>query len=157
MATEWFSGAGDRYEFKDILKFVKQHSSRDGIVYIGCDSFVEKKCCTFSTAICLAQAEGQSGGRYFIKRTKTEASSFASLLQRITAEVERSISTGMAVLEHHPQAKIELHLDVSDAQLENKTSKFADMMIGYARGNGFECKIKPQAFAASSVADKHSK
>jgi len=31
------------------------------------------------------------------------------------------------------------------------------MMIGYARGNGFECKIKPQAFAASSVADKHSK
>ncbi len=155
--TEWFSGAGERYDFNDILKFVKQHTSKNGIVYIGCDSFIDKKQCTFSTAICLAKAEGQLGGRYFIKRTKIDASVHATLLQRITAEVERSISTGMRVLEHHPHAKIELHLDVSDASSENKTSKIADMMIGYAKGSGFECKIKPQAFAASSVADKHSK
>lgn len=157
MVTEWFSGAGERYDFNDVLKFVKQHTNKNGVVYIGCDSFIEKKLCTFSTAICLAKAEGQSGGRYFIKRTKIEANVYATLLQRITAEVERSISTGMKVLEHHPQAKIELHLDVSKSELENKTSKFADMMIGYAKGSGFECKVKPQAFAASCVADKHSK
>ena len=34
---------------------------------------------------------------------------------------------------------------------------FADMMIGYAKGVGFPCKVKPDAFAATSVADKHNK
>jgi predicted RNase H-related nuclease YkuK (DUF458 family) len=155
--SEWFSGSGERVEFEDILNFVKQHSNKNGIVYVGCDSFMQKSDCTFSTAICLCHAENQAGGRYFVKRTKFEASKFKTLIQRITAEVEDSISTGMRLLEYHPQAKIELHLDVSSSDRETKTSKFADMMIGYARGSGFDCKIKPQAFAASSVADKHSK
>ena len=31
------------------------------------------------------------------------------------------------------------------------------MLIGYAKGVGFKCKVKPNAFAASSIADKHSK
>jgi len=155
--SEWFSGSGERVSFEDILKFVKLHSNNNGMVYVGCDSFLEKHMCTFSTAICLCHADNQEGGRYFIKRHKVRSDHFASLLQRITAEVQDSIFTGMKLLEHHPQAKIELHLDVSSPDKENKTSKFADMMIGYAKGSGFDCKIKPQAFAASSVADKHSK
>ena len=49
------------------------------------------------------------------------------------------------------------HLDVSSSEKDTKTSKFSDMLIGYAKGSGFECKVKPLAFAASSVADRHSK
>jgi len=30
-------------------------------------------------------------------------------------------------------------------------------LVGYAKGSGFECKVKPDAFAASTIADKHSK
>ena len=63
----------------------------------------------------------------------------------------------MKILELYPEAKIELHLDVSNTNKESKTSKFADMLIGYAKGSGFDCKIKPEAFAAYCVADKHSK
>jgi len=31
------------------------------------------------------------------------------------------------------------------------------MLIGYVKGSGYECRIKPDAFAAASIADKHSK
>ena len=42
---------------------------------------------------------------------------------------------------------------------ENKegTSHLAKMLVGYVRGSGYVCKIKPHAFAAASIADKHSK
>ena len=56
-----------------------------------------------------------------------------------------------------PTAKIELHLDISPAHKNNGTSNISDMLTGYARASGFECKIKPDAWASQSVADKHSK
>ena len=33
----------------------------------------------------------------------------------------------------------------------------AKMLVGYVKGSGYECKTKPHAFAAASIADKHSK
>ena len=60
-------------------------------------------------------------------------------------------------MEYCPTIKVELHLDVSKSDRGEKTSKFSDMLIGYAKGSGFECIVKPDAFAATSVADKHSK
>ena len=56
-----------------------------------------------------------------------------------------------------PEATIEIHLDISSSDKGEKTSSYADMLIGYAKGVGFECKVKPESFAASSIADKHSK
>ena len=52
---------------------------------------------------------------------------------------------------------IELHLDISASDKKEATSRFSDMLVGYAKGVGFPCKIKPDAFAATSVADKHNK
>lgn len=155
--AEWFTGSGDRLAFEEIIKIVEDHSKKNGIIYIGSDSFLQKKQCIFSTAICLHKAEGQIGGRYFVKRNKFNASKFSTLMVRIMAEVQNSIDVGMKLLHHCPQIKIELHLDVSSSSKNTKTSKFSDTLIGYAMGSGFDCKIKPQAFAASSIADKHSK
>ena len=131
---EWFTGAGDRISFEEMLDIITEHSAEEGVVYIGSDSMVQKQKCIFCTAICLLGDTKQSN-RYFIRRTKSEAGEFKTLLQRITTEVQ----------------------DVSDSNKESRTSKFADMLIGYAKGSGFDCKIKPEAFAAYCVADKHSK
>jgi uncharacterized protein len=154
--NDWFTGSGDRISFEDIIKIVIEHSEATGTVYIGSDSMVQKQKCVFCTAICLLGPTEQSN-RYFIKRTKSDAKEFKTLLQRITAEVQNSIDMGLRLLEYCPTIKIELHLDVSNTNKESKTSKFADMLIGYAKGSGFDCKIKPDAFAAYCVADKHSK
>tara|TARA_R100000008_G_C3486667_1_gene116578 strand:- start:151 stop:621 length:471 start_codon:yes stop_codon:yes gene_type:complete len=155
--SEWFSGSGEVISFEDIVEIVKEHSESNGVVYVGSDSFLHKKQCVFSTAICLREAQGQSGGRYFIKRNKFKSNKFNILMTRITKEVQNSIDVGIKLLSCCPKVNIELHLDISDSDKNTKTSKFSDMLIGYARGNGFDCKIKPLAFAASSVADRHSK
>ena len=52
---------------------------------------------------------------------------------------------------------IELHLDVSPFAAKEGTSKFSEMLKGYVQGYGFECKLKPNAWASQSVADRHSK
>lgn len=153
---QWFTGSGDRISFEEILDVILEHSMGDGTVYIGSDSMIQKQKCIFCTAICLLGDTKQSN-RYFICRTKSDAKEFKTLLQRITLEVQNSIDMGMKLLEFCPTVKIELHLDVSETSKESKTSKFADMLIGYAKGSGFDCKIKPEAFAAYCVADKHSK
>ena len=155
--ADWFTGAGNPISFEEIINIVKTHSDRNGIVYVGSDSFVEKDDCIFSTAICLWKGDSQSGGRYFIKRNRLDNKQYTTLMQRITSEVQKSIDVGLKILAYCPQVKIELHLDISESDKNTKTSKFADMLVGYAKGIGFDCKIKPQAFAASSVADKHSK
>jgi predicted RNase H-related nuclease YkuK (DUF458 family) len=152
----WFTGSGDRISFEKILEIIMQHSQEDGTVYIGSDSMLQKQKCVFCTAICLL-GETKQSNRYFIRRTKSDAKEFKTLLQRITSEVQQSIDMGMRLLEFCPTINIELHLDVSNSNKESKTSKFADMLIGYANGSGFDCKIKPEAFAAYCVADKHSK
>lgn len=153
---EWFTGAGDRISFEEILEIVNDHSLSDGTVYIGSDSMLQRDKCILCTAICLLGDTEQSN-RYFVRRAKQDAKEFKTLLQRITAEVQNSIDMGMKLLEFCPTIKIELHLDVSNSDKESKTSKFADMLIGYAKGSGFDCKVKPEAFAAYCVADKHSK
>ena len=151
MADDWFTGAGNYVTFEEIMTSVKKHSRSGGTVYIGSDSFLHKRECVFSTAICLRNASGQKGGRYFIKRTLFEAEKFSILMVRIMAEVQNSIDVGIRVLHYCPKINIELHLDVSSSKKNTKTSKFSDMLIGYTKGNGFD------AFAASSIADKHSK
>jgi predicted RNase H-related nuclease YkuK (DUF458 family) len=153
---KWYTGAGERISFEEILEIIKEHSDEEGTIYIGSDSMIQKRKCVFCTAICLLGDTKQSN-RYFIRRTKTNSEEFKTLLQRIMTEVQNSIDMGMKILELYPEAKIELHLDVSNTNKESKTSKFADMLVGYAKGSGFDCKIKPEAFAAYCVADKHSK
>ena len=52
---------------------------------------------------------------------------------------------------------IELHLDVSPFGLNNGTSKYSDMLKGYVQGYGIDYRLKPDAWASQTVADKHSK
>ena len=155
--NKWSTGSGEEISFEEILDIIGDHAAHNGEISVGTDSFLKKKECIFSTAICLYGADNQTGGRYFVKRNKIKKSTYKTLVQRITEEVQRSIEIGFKILEVHPVIDIELHLDVSESGKDKKTSKFSDMLVGYATGAGFECKVKPYAFAAASVADKHSK
>jgi len=152
----WNSGSGKEVEFENILEEIKKHSNDNGNIFIGCDSQIIKDRCVFSTVICLHGADNQEGGYYFFKREKREKNSFPTMLMRLTKEVEKSIEMGCKILEINPDVNIEIHIDAS-AKKEEKTSKFSDMLMGYAKGAGFSCKIKPDAWASNSIADKHSK
>jgi hypothetical protein len=79
------------------------------------------------------------------------------LVTRILAETERTIRIAHDIAHLFPDIKMEVHVDVSNTDRQNATSNLASMIVGYVTGNGFDCKVKPEAFAAASVADKHSK
>ena len=72
-------------------------------------------------------------------------------------EAEQTIYLAQKISEQIKNVKLELHLDVSNTDKGEGTSYLAKMLIGYVNGSGFECKVKPDAFAAASIADKHSK
>ena len=154
---EWRTGGGEEISFDDIVETIVNHHRNNGKISVGSDSFIKKDDCIFSTAICLYDADQQSGGRYFVKKNKLKKKSFPNLLQRVLTETQRSVELGVYLLKHVPTLDIEIHLDISGADKKKRTSKFAEMLTGYAKGAGFKYKIKPDAFAAQTVADKHSK
>jgi len=153
----WYNSDSKEFILRDIINITKLHSQNNGKIYIGTDSFINKSKCVFATAICLHGADKQVGGKYFFRRVSFEREKFSELVYRITHEVQQSIEIALVVAALVPDAEIELHLDISPANKQNGTSQFADMLTGFARGSGFNYKIKPNAWASQSVADKHSK
>jgi len=154
----WHTGAGEKIEYEDILKVVRAHAEDGGTIHIGTDSFIrKKKKCTFSTVIALHNLEEKKGGKYFYYKENVDPRSFASMMYRITTEVQKSIVLACKLVEDIPDASIELHMDISPKHAGEGTSPLADSLTGQARGMGFDYRIKPDAFAASCIADKHSK
>jgi hypothetical protein len=152
---EWHTGSGKQLGFREILNKILKHHTNNGTIFIGTDSFSEKKACVFATSVVLLGADGQKGGRYFIKKEKVTKP--VSFYNRILQEAERSIELALKITEIFPDLDLEVHLDISAEDKNEKTSPMAKMLMGYTIGSGFKCKIKPNSFAATSVADKHSK
>ncbi|HBY70187.1 MAG TPA: hypothetical protein DEG69_21990 [Flavobacteriaceae bacterium] len=153
----WFTGAGEQIAYEDIIEIIAKHTINNGKVFIGTDSFNLKTKTVFANAICLHGAINARGGRYFIRKTSVSSKNFPNLVTRMLSEVEKTIEIALDISNKVVEADIELHLDISASSKNNGTSRFAELLTGYAKSTGFECKIKPYAFAAASVADKHSK
>jgi len=155
--TIWNTGSNTKIDYNSIILQIKEHSNINGTVYIGTDSFFIKDKCIFSTAICLYGADNQQGGRYFFTKTSLNRNQFPELSIRMIKEAENTIALANNIVEQIDGVKLELHLDISPQENKEGTSHLASMLVGYVKGSGFECKTKPYAFAAASIADKHSK
>ena len=154
--SAWYTGSGYEIEYEELLKLIEGHVGNQGKIYIGTDSFLNKDKCVFATAICFHKG-GLQGGRYFFQRNIAKAKQFKALLARILAEVEKTIFFASKIHEAYPDADIELHLDIGASTAKGETAKYSDMLTGFARATGFVCKVKPESWASSSIADKHSK
>tara|TARA_B100000902_G_C27148451_1_gene832404 strand:+ start:454 stop:939 length:486 start_codon:yes stop_codon:yes gene_type:complete len=154
---KWITGSGSEIDFYKILQILKKHIIKGSRIFIGTDSFISNDKVCFASAICLYG--GDLPGRYFFSRENETSKKFEILVSRITEEVRRSIEIGCLLMEEYnfSSSSIELHLDVSPFSAGMATSKFSDMLKGYVQGYGFNCRLKPEAWASQSIADKHSK
>ncbi len=152
----WISGSGDKKEFSEIVEVIKNSIANGSKIFIGTDSFKTKNKVNFATALCLF---GGDTSRYFFARDYVPKNKYDVLVTRITEEVRRSVELAEYIMntENVKAENIELHVDISPFNLKNGTSKFSDMLKGYVTGAGFECRIKPDAWASQTVADRHSK
>tara|TARA_R110000824_G_scaffold40667_2_gene121650 strand:+ start:5636 stop:6121 length:486 start_codon:yes stop_codon:yes gene_type:complete len=153
----WFAGIGSEVNFEEIIKTIKKSLEKGSKIFIGTDSFVTREQVKFATAICLHG--GAQKGRYFFTKEYTPDKPYKILVSRITEEVSRSVEMAEFLMNEHniSPSFIELHIDVSPFGTKNGTSKFSEMLRGYVAGAGFECRVKPDAWASQTVADKHSK
>jgi len=153
----WYTGSRNKIKFKEIASVVKESIIKGATVYIGSDSFVSQGIVCFATTICLHG--NNTIGRYFFFKEDLNPAVYTNLVTRITEETRRSIKIAELLMNDHDinPSNIEVHLDVSPFTSNNGTSKHSEMLKGYVSGYGLECKLKPNAWASQTVADKHSK
>lgn len=154
---KWVTGGNENIDFYDLLKHTRQYVRDGAKIFIGSDSFISKQKVCFASAVCLHGSD--NGGRYFFYKEILPKHHFSSLVARITEETRRSIEIACLFMDEYgidPQ-NIELHLDVSPFGTNNGTSKYSDMLKGYVQGYGVDYRLKPDAWASQTIADKHSK
>ena len=140
----------------EAMKFVQSQPERFYKIIVGTDSETSNPV-SLVTAVTVWRVG--NGAIHFW--TKAEEKNFHSLRERITQETINSITLAQE-LRSHLQELLgdeffwdgnEIHVDVG----ENGPSKnLIDMIKGMIKGYNFTPVIKPYAFGASTVADRHT-
>lgn len=142
--------------FADILQFASRHPDDEYSLIIGTDSQLKEnrgEIC-FVTAL-IVHRKGK-GGRFFYLRELESMT--RSLRQRIFYETSRSLMLASQIMdllaESEHEFNIEIHLDVGN---NGATKDMIKEVVGMVVGSGFDARIKPDSYGASSVADKFTK
>ncbi len=148
---------------EDLLNFVGNSPSKKYRVIIGTDSNgrqSQEKPTEFITAI-VAHRVGH-GGRYWWAKTKDRQ--YYPLQGRIYREADLSVQVGRNLLDtlqkklgtvysDEDRPHIEIHTDIGRY---GQTRDMIKEVVGMIQGNGFEARIKPEAYGAAIVADRHT-
>ncbi|MCD5396097.1 MAG: ribonuclease H-like YkuK family protein [Candidatus Pacebacteria bacterium] len=146
---------------KEIFSFMKDEPEKEYEIVVGCDSSSGQNP-YFPVAIVILRKK--AGGRFFLKKIKYHKKKFYNLHQRILEEIYLSCQLALLLKERierqikilKPELNYEFKYIHADVGENGVTKDMIKEVIGLIRGNGFEAKIKPEAFAASVVADRFS-
>lgn len=138
----------------DILEFIAEDTEGKYAIVVGTDSEELKKTAEFVSVVTVHRIGKH--GRYFWNKKRgikvfdrhdrilKEAFFSLELAQRLV-EVLRQKLNGMFY-------EFEIHLDIGH---NGPTKQMIQEIVGMITGNGFTAKIKPEAYAATKVADRH--
>ncbi|MBO8127818.1 MAG: ribonuclease H-like YkuK family protein [Peptococcaceae bacterium] len=140
---------------KDIMGYITGLPSSSYKIIVGSDSQVMKGKTCFITAV-IVHRLGKGARYYYRKRSHRK---IKSLRQKIFFETALSLELGGQIAKRfaetgHDDLKVEIHIDVGT---HGETKNLIREVVGMVTGSGFQAKIKPEAYGASSVADKHTK
>ena len=139
-----------------VVKFVKKEPQRFYKIIIGTDSEASSPA-SLVTAVTIWRVG--NGAIHFW--TKSEEKKFATLRDRIWQEAINSITLAQEV-RSRLQAVLgdeffwdgnEVHVDIGE---NGPTRELIDGVVGMIKGYNFQPVIKPYAFGASTVADRHT-
>lgn len=169
--NEWIfkNKTNNKMTFEDVInnirEFVKKDPTAKYVLSIGTDSQVGSKTC-FVTAVIIHRV-GKGAWACWrkqimnrpIKSLREKITMETMLTQEIlgmfTPEVVNSIIDEMVeYINKGSDFKIEAHLDIGTT---GETRVLIKEMVGWVKGMGVKPVIKPDSYAASSYADKHSK
>jgi predicted RNase H-related nuclease YkuK (DUF458 family) len=143
----WLDPNGDHREFDEIISQIDNKCE----VFVGSDSQLNAGCWVFATVICLYWPG--HGGKYFFKRERKVKSTYSSLEDRLLSEVYNSVMIADQIRQVKPSQQIFVHADIASSS-KHKSNKVAKVAQNYIAGMGFSPAIKPDAWAAGTIADK---
>ena len=137
-----------------LVSEMTNHPQEQFELLIGTDSSTSPDYLELVTAIVLHKIG--RGGRYFWTRTREQRA--PSLRFQIWREAWLSFELAQHVLRHLQSTStlhvnLEIHVDIGK---NGRTNELIDEVVCMIIGNGLAVRIKPHAYAASAVADKHT-
>jgi len=129
----------------------KYENNDDIIIHIGTDAqSPTKNKVDYVTVVCVHTIG--KGGRVFY--TKDKNIPFFSLWEKLYGETDRSLKVAMAITNENEifRDRIMVHVDAG-VDVRYQSTKFSKQLQGMVRGYGFLSLLKPNAWAASHVAD----
>lgn len=144
--------SGKIYSYEDIPALLEPNVKYE--VYVGTDSKVKRADRKVMYATCIILYRKGKGGKILLCKEKKSMPN--SLRERLAIEVWKSLETSMELTKHIPNHEIVVHVDVNKSP-KYKSGDFCQELVSMVVGQGFKCVVKPDAFAAQSVADRFSK
>lgn len=140
--------------FQDIVDFISQYPEDQYRLIVGTDSQLRESAC-FVTAVVVHRVG--KGGRYYYTKDLEYVGS--SLKKRIFHEASRSLTLASHLSDKLAEEglnsiELEIHLDIGS---RGDTRSIIKEVAGMVAGTGFPAYIKPDAYGATSVADRHTK
>ncbi|MDP1538632.1 MAG: ribonuclease H-like YkuK family protein [bacterium] len=147
---------------EEIINYISEKPEKFYDIIVGCDSSSEEEP-HFPVALVVLRVG--EGGRFFLKKIAYKGRKFFNWKQRVLEEVFLSCQLALYFKENFEKgiknSKKEnlryqfryIHADVGE---NGKTKDMIKEITGLIKGNGFEPKIKPESFVASTVADRYS-
>ncbi len=146
---------------EEILNYISEKPEKFYDIIVGCDSS-SGETPHFPVAVVVLRVG--EGGRFFLKKISYKNRKFYNWKMRILEEVLLSCELAL-FLRENLEKKIQnldvnpnyqfryIHADIGE---NGATRDMIKEVTGLIRGNGFEPKIKPESYVASTVADRYS-
>ncbi len=150
---------------EEMINYMLEKPEKFYDIIVGCDSSSGNEP-HFPVAVAILRVG--EGGRFFLKKVKYSSNfnkRFVNWRNRILQEVLLSCDFALFLRENFTK-KIQklkskdfryqfryIHADIGE---NGQTKDMIKELTGLIRGNGFEPKIKPEAYIASVVADRYS-
>ena len=144
---------------KEIFNYLSEKPEKFYDIIVGCDSSSGEEP-HFPVAVVILRVG--EGGRFFLKKIKYKERKFHNWKTRILEEVFLSCQLALFLREKFEKQILNnnfryqfryIHADIGE---NGRTKDMIKEVTGLIRGNGFEPKIKPESFVASTVADRFS-
>ena len=145
-----------------IIKYINQEPKKDYVLAIGTDS---QTCSTTKIVLSITLHRLYNGGIFFLHTSYHQAFKHNQLQQKLYEETQASLDAakilieklknkGLDIQEKTSNIHLSIHMDIGE---HGPTKKYIQELEGWAKSTGYDCEIKPNSYAASSIADKYSK
>ena len=139
--------------FEDLIRYSNENPEDKYKLIIGTDSHLYKhRNIVFVTAIIIHRIG--KGGRFYYRKQRTR--SMDSLRQRIYYETSLSLEVAARLTEklaqnNEQRLNVEIHLDVGE---KGETREIIKEVVGMVIGSGYDARIKPDSYGATTIADR---